>query len=99
MKDNPTKNFPKYNNIINVAHNSGYTIEAHFVFDGGEARYRNAVIRDRTVALESYLDYRSGYQTIDYLANDPKVLKVEIRDNSVNNTNAVPSKQKIIYEN
>ena len=96
MKDDPSKNFPKYNKIVESAHKQWYSIEARFIYDGWEARYRNTVIRERSMWLKNYNAYWTAYKTIEYLSKDKRVNRVIIHDNSINGK---PSWAKIIYEN
>jgi len=80
MRDDPSASW--YTQIIEEARNKGYKIEAGFVFDGGEAWYRNSVLRDRMLPADGYLNFLSGYDTIRHLTNELKIDKVTIYDNS-----------------
>ena len=77
---------PWYNRIVDEAKAKGYKVEASFVFDGGEAWHRNSVLRDRALQADGYLDFLSGFDTIETLMRNPKINKLTIFDNSVTNT-------------
>jgi hypothetical protein len=98
MKDKPYANppFPKYDKIVESAYNQWYKIQARFIYDWWESRYRNAVIRERSMWLDNYNAYWTAYKTIEYLSKDKRVDKTIIYDNSGNGKS---SSAKIIYEN
>ena len=98
MKDKPNTDppFPKYNKIVESAYNKWYTIEARFIYDWWESRYRNAVIRERSMWLDNYNAYWTAYKTIEFLSKDIRVNRTIIYDNSGNGTS---SQAKIVYEN
>jgi len=68
-----------------------------FVYDGGEAWYRNSVIRDRALPAANYLDFMQAYDTFDHLASEG--VEATMYDNS----NIIPtgeSARKIVtYKN
>jgi len=71
MRDSP--DFRWYNYIVDEARNSGHEPKVAFVYDGGEAWYRNSVIRDRALPAANYLDFMQSYRTFYHLALDEKI--------------------------
>ena len=94
MKDKPSEGFPKYNKIVESAYKQGYTIEARFIYDWWESRYRNSVLRERSMWLSNYNAYWTAYKTIKWLSENSKVKRIVILDNSARGSTA-----KIVYEN
>jgi hypothetical protein len=99
MKDKPSEWFPKYNKIVDTAHKQWYKIEARFIYDWWESRYRNSILRERSMWLGNYNAYWTAYKTIEYLSKDSRVQKIIIYDNSSINRKPSDGRPKIVYEN
>jgi len=68
MRDYP--DFRWYNKMVREAREKGYEPKIAFVYDGGEAWYRNSVRRDRALPADGYLDFMQAYDTFYYLAEE-----------------------------
>ncbi|MCK5523155.1 MAG: zeta toxin family protein [Thiomargarita sp.] len=79
MRDYP--DFRWYNKMVREAREKGYEPKVAFVYDGGEAWYRNSVIRDRALPADGYLEFMRAYDTFDHLAKECGVHAV-MYDNS-----------------
>ena len=67
-----------------------------FVYDGGEAWYRNSVIRDRVLPASGYLDFMQAYDTFNFLAIERKIDSTMYNNSGGTNISQNDSTQKII---
>jgi len=96
MRDSP--DFRWYDYIIGEAQKAGYEPKVAFVYDGGEAWYRNSVIRDRALPAANYLDFLLAYDTFYHLAEE-KYINAVMYDNSDKIARSKSSENIITYEN
>jgi len=96
MRDSP--DFRWYDYIIGDAQKAGYEPKVAFVYDGGEAWYRNSVIRDRALPAANYLDFMLAYDTFYHLAEE-KYINAVMYDNSEKIARSKSSENIITYEN
>ncbi|KHD05510.1 hypothetical protein PN36_33280 [Candidatus Thiomargarita nelsonii] len=96
MRDSP--DFYWYNKMITEARHSGHEPKVAFVYDGGEAWYRNSVIRDRALPAANYLDFMQAYDTFYHLA-----LEKNLEATMYNNSDVAPTgksaKTIVTYKN
>jgi hypothetical protein len=52
-----------YTQIVNEARSQHYEPKVAFVYDGGEAWYRNSVLRDRALPADGYINFMRAYDT------------------------------------
>ncbi|OAD19598.1 hypothetical protein THIOM_004752 [Candidatus Thiomargarita nelsonii] len=60
--------FAWYTQIVNEARSQHYEPKVAFVYDGGEAWYRNSVLRDRALPADGYINFMRAYDTFFHLA-------------------------------
>jgi len=96
MRDSP--DFYWYNKMITEARHSGHEPKVAFVYDGGEAWYRNSVIRDRVLPAANYLYFMQAYDTFYHLAIE-KNLEATIYDNSDVAPTGESAKTIVTYKN
>jgi len=96
MRDYP--DFRWYNKMVREAREKGYEPKVAFVYDGGEAWYRNSVIRDRALPADGYLEFMQAYNTFYHLALKQRVYAT-MYDNSSRILTKKTSDKIITYEN
>jgi hypothetical protein len=96
MRDYP--DYRWYNQVVNEARHSGHEPKVAFVYDGGEAWYRNSVIRDRALPAANYLDFMQAYNTFYHLAEE-KGVNATMYDNSDTIAKGKSYEKIITYEN
>ncbi|MEN8220390.1 MAG: zeta toxin family protein, partial [Pseudomonadota bacterium] len=85
MKD--SLQFGWYTQIVNEARFQHYEPKVAFVYDGGEAWYRNSVLRDRALPADGYINFMRAYDTFFHLAQ-----KHGIHATMYDNSSRIPRK-------